>query len=114
GSRLLRSGVHVAVFACVRGGRSGRWRDDREKRGAPGAGSAVCRRGGGRRRADWSAGVHHRRRRGGARHARRDGGGRGASSCRGASVNRGGGSAGRSEEHTSELQSLAYLVCRLL
>src|SRR5687767_15445813 len=27
---------------------------------------------------------------------------------------RGGGGAGRSEEHTSELQSLAYLVCRLL
>src|SRR5687767_15665768 len=26
----------------------------------------------------------------------------------------GGSSAGRSEEHTSELQSLAYLVCRLL
>src|SRR2546425_1769097 len=26
----------------------------------------------------------------------------------------GGGSAARSEEHTSELQSLAYLVCRLL
>src|SRR2546425_6150917 len=25
-----------------------------------------------------------------------------------------GGPAGRSEEHTSELQSLAYLVCRLL
>src|SRR2546425_7691732 len=25
-----------------------------------------------------------------------------------------GGHAGRSEEHTSELQSLAYLVCRLL
>src|SRR2546425_6068393 len=25
-----------------------------------------------------------------------------------------GGSRGRSEEHTSELQSLAYLVCRLL
>src|SRR5205823_14385959 len=27
---------------------------------------------------------------------------------------RGGASQGRSEEHTSELQSLAYLVCRLL
>src|SRR2546425_12110911 len=27
---------------------------------------------------------------------------------------RGGGAGGRSEEHTSELQSLAYLVCRLL
>src|SRR2546425_9293940 len=26
----------------------------------------------------------------------------------------GGGCGGRSEEHTSELQSLAYLVCRLL
>src|SRR2546425_12908737 len=26
----------------------------------------------------------------------------------------GAGAAGRSEEHTSELQSLAYLVCRLL
>src|SRR2546425_4299023 len=33
--------------------------------------------------------------------------------CRG--VGRGGGArSGRSEEHTSELQSLAYLVCRLL
>src|SRR5687767_15457636 len=31
----------------------------------------------------------------------------------GAGGGRGGG-AGRSEEHTSELQSLAYLVCRLL
>src|SRR5687767_15442934 len=30
------------------------------------------------------------------------------------STGSGGGVAGRSEEHTSELQSLAYLVCRLL
>src|SRR5205823_8386774 len=35
----------------------------------------------------------------------------GASRGRGAG---GGGLAARSEEHTSELQSLAYLVCRLL
>src|SRR2546425_9030135 len=29
-------------------------------------------------------------------------------------VSRGDGGRGRSEEHTSELQSLAYIVCRLL
>src|SRR2546425_6914783 len=33
---------------------------------------------------------------------------------RGRAASGGGGSRGRSEEHTSELQSLAYLVCRLL
>src|SRR2546425_9418742 len=38
----------------------------------------------------------------------RDGGGRGRSHVSGCHV------PGRSEEHTSELQSLAYLVCRLL
>src|SRR3989441_8829435 len=43
-------------------------------------------------------GCRRRRRRGSAKHPRTSG----ACTC------------GRSEEHTSELQSLAYLVCRLL
>src|SRR2546425_4093213 len=34
--------------------------------------------------------------------------------CGGPCVARSGGAMSRSEEHTSELQSLAYLVCRLL
>src|SRR5687767_15854042 len=41
-------------------------------------------------------------------------GGRGAEAGRAARQLRGTARAVRSEEHTSELQSLAYLVCRLL
>src|SRR5687767_15659997 len=40
--------------------------------------------------------------------------GRTPAAWRDASVQDGGGGQRRSEEHTSELQSLAYLVCRLL
>src|SRR3712207_7158408 len=43
------------------------------------------------------------------------GGGRGRGEARRAARGRGGGDpGGRSEEHTSELQSRQYLVCRLL
>src|SRR2546423_4748218 len=50
------------------------------------------------------------------RSARRGGGAAGRRRVRGAEhrADRGRGAPRRSEEHTSELQSLAYLVCRLL
>src|SRR3712207_7250446 len=56
----------------------------------------------------WSGGGTHRRRRGSGR-----GGGRAPRRARGAGST-GGGRRPRSEEHTSELQSRQYLVCRLL
>src|SRR5947209_18173368 len=56
------------------------------------------------------AGAHHRSRPGGGRlHS-----GRGLAHLRRGAVQRQGHAAHRSEEHTSELQSRQYLVCRLL
>src|SRR2546425_6802698 len=46
--------------------------------------------------------------------SRRSGGTRADRQAPGPARSAGGGRAPRSEEHTSELQSLAYLVCRLL
>src|SRR2546425_7621232 len=61
------------------------------------------------------SGDHHPRRQGGDRmRARRERGALGSRATHRHSFQQQGAGGQRSEEHTSELQSLAYLVCRLL
>src|SRR2546425_13253839 len=87
---LFRSGGHLG------GGRGGRGRRRGVSRRRASGGARRRGRGDGRR---LSRGCDRTRGGGGGRTARRAGGR--------------GGDIARSEEHTSELQSLSYLVCRL-